>query len=246
MIRVYPDLEALSRGAAELFAAEAVRAVGTAGRFAVLLAGGETPRRCYEILAGPPFRDRIPWHGVHVFWGDERCVPGDDPRNNSRMARLALLDRVPVPVGQIHPISCDGAPREGAEGYERLLRAFFGNAPPRFDLAFLGLGANGHTASLFPGSPVLDEGERWAAEVEEADLSPPRVTLTAPVINRAGVVAFLVAGAEKAAVLKEVLEGDPDPRRLPARLIRPSEGELLWLVDREAARLLSMVSEGEN
>ncbi len=246
MIRVYPDLEQLSRAAAELFATEAVRTVHACGRFVALLAGGETPRRCYEILAGAPLRDRIPWQGVHVFWGDERCVPDADPRSNSRMARLALLDHVPVPAGQVHPIPCGGNPRKAAEGYEKVLRAFFNKGPSRFDFVFLGLGTNGHTASLFPGSAALEEGDRWVAEVEDADVLPPRVTLTAPVINRAALVVFLVAGVEKAAVLKEVLEGDADPHWLPARLIKPVGGELLWLVDREAARLLSQIGEGEN
>ncbi|HEY6871713.1 MAG TPA: 6-phosphogluconolactonase [Geobacteraceae bacterium] len=244
MIRVYPDLEALSRAAAELFAAEAVRATAATGRFVVLLAGGETPRRCYELLAQPPFRDRVPWHGVHVFWGDERCVPADDPRNNSLMARRALLDHVPVPDAQIYPIRCDRDPREGAGAYEECLRAFFAAGPPRFDLALLGLGENGHTASLFPGTPALEERERWTAGVEVAGEGLQRVTLTAPVINRAALVAFLVAGIGKAAVLREAVAGTADPHRLPARLIRPVTGRIIWLVDREAARLLREAKQG--
>lgn len=238
MIRVFPDLAAASRAAAELFAAEACRAVAAHGRFTVLLAGGETPRSAYEILAEPPLREQVPWEAVHVFWGDERCVPDDDPRSNARMARIALLDHVPVPAEQIHPIRCDRSPREGAAAYEELLRAFFAGGPPRFDLVFLGLGGNGHTASLFPGTPVLDERKRWSGEVYVAEDRLHRVTLTAPVINRAALVAFLVTGEGKAAVLKEVLEGSADPHRLPARLISPGDGELLWLVDRAAARLL--------
>lgn len=238
MIRVYPDMEALSRAAAELFAVEARRAEAERGRFAVLLAGGETPRRCYEILAEAPLRDRIPWGTVHVFWGDERCVPGDDPRSNAAMARRTLLDRVPVPATQIHPIPCGSFPREAAAAYEELLRAFFGGGPPRFDLVFLGLGENGHTASLFPGTAALEERERWVAEVYVAEEGLQRVTLTAPAINQAALVAFLAAGEGKAAVLREVLEGNTDLRLLPARLIRPAHGKILWLVDRAAARLL--------
>jgi 6-phosphogluconolactonase len=238
VIRVYADREAMSRGAAELFADEARRAVSARGRFIVLLAGGETPRRCYEILAEAPLRDRIPWDAVHVFWGDERCVPADDPRSNAAMARRALLDHVPVPAAQVHPIACADAPREGAAQYEELLRAFFAAGPPRFDLVFLGLGENGHTASLFPGTSVLDEQKRWAAEVYVAEEGLHRVTLAAPVINQAALIAFMAAGEGKAAVLREVLEGTPDPHRIPARLIRPADGELLWLVDRAAARLL--------
>ncbi len=222
MIRVYPDIEALSRGAAELFADEARRGVAARGRFIVLLAGGETPRRCYELLAEAPVRDRIPWGAVHVFWGDERCVPDDDPRSNAAMARRALLDHVPVPEAQIHPISCAGAPHEGAVAYEGLLRAFFGGGPPRFDLVILGLGENGHTASLFPGTTVLEERERWVAEVYVTEEGLHRVTLTTPVINQAALVAFLATGEGKAEVLREVLEGNTDPCLLPARLIRPA------------------------
>jgi 6-phosphogluconolactonase len=244
VIKVYADREAMSWGAAELFAEEACRAVAARGRFIVLLAGGETPRRCYELLAEAPLRDRIPWDAVHVFWGDERCVPADDPRSNAAMARRALLDHVHVPEAQIYPISCAGTPREGAVAYERLLRCFFGADPPRFDLVFLGLGENGHTASLFPWTAVLDERELWAAEVYVAEEGLHRVTLTAPVINRAALVAFLAAGEGKAAVLKEVLEGTPDPHLIPARLISPADGKLLWLVDHAAARLLGRVAIG--
>jgi len=231
-------MEALSRAAAELFADEARRAVAERGRFAVLLAGGETPRRCYEILAEAPLRDLIPWDAVHVFWGDERCVPADDPRSNAAMVHRALLDHAPVPEAQVHPITCAGAPREGAAKYEKLLRVFFGDGPPRFDLVFLGLGENGHTASLFPGTAVLEERQRWVAEVYVAEEGLHRVTLTAPVINQAALVSFLAPGEGKAEVLREVLEGNADPRILPARLISPADGKFIWLVDRAAARLL--------
>jgi 6-phosphogluconolactonase len=238
MIRVYTDLESLSRAAAELFVVEGRRAVEASGRFAVLLAGGDTPRRTYELLATPCFRDRIPWSAVHVFWGDERCVPPDDRRSNALMAHRALLDHVPVPPAQIHPISGGCSPHEAAREYEEVLRAFFAADLPCFDLVFLGLGENGHTATLFPGASALEERERWVAEVYVAEEGLHRVTLTAPAINQAALVAFLVTGGGKADVLREVLEGTTDPRRIPARLIRPVQGELLWLVDREAARLL--------
>ena len=238
MIRVYADTEGVSTAAARLFAGEARRAVARRGRFTVLLAGGETPRRTYELLARMPSRGRVPWKEVHVFWGDERCVPESDPRSNAGMARRALLDRVPVPGGQVHPILCDRSPREGAAAYEEILRAFFGADPPRFDLVLLGLGTNGHTASLFPGTSVLAERERWAAEITVPGEPFSRVTLTLPVINAAACVAFLVTGSTKAGVLREILEEDPVPRQLPARLVRPAAGRLLWLVDRAAGGLL--------
>lgn len=237
-LAVYPDLEALSRAAAELFVEQTLQAVENCGRVSVALAGGSTPRRTYELLSEPPARNQVPWDRVHVFWGDERCVPADDPRSNSRMARRALLDHVPIPPGQIHPISCDQEPREAAERYEGVVRAYFAERPARFDLVFLGLGANGHTASLFPGTPVLGERRRWAAEVYVAEQDLFRVTLTVPLLNQAVLVAFLVSGAAKAAVLREVLNGPEDSQRLPAQLIRPTNGSVRWLVDRAAGSLV--------
>jgi 6-phosphogluconolactonase len=234
MIRVCAGPEELSTAAAELFAAEAARAVARQGRFSVLLAGGETPRRCYELLAQAPLCDRVPWERVHVFWGDERCVPAADPRSNAGMARRALLDRVPVPPEQVHAILCDRSPREAAQAYAADLRGFFAG-PPRFDLALLGLGADGHTLSLFPGALPPDAGEQRVVVAHRPGEDMDRVTLTAPVVNAAACVVFLVAGGTKAAVLRELLEGAPDPQRLPARLIRPVGGRLLWLIDREAA-----------
>lgn len=243
MMRVFPDEESLSEAAADIFVDRARRSARLRGRFAVLLAGGETPRRTYELLALPPRSNAVPWDKVHIFWGDERCVPPADPRSNARMARLALLDHVPVPPGQIHPIECHSSPQECATAYEATLRTFFSGGAPRFDLVFLGLGTNGHTASLFPGTPVVGEWRRWAAEVAVEGSEFVRVTLTAPLINKAATVVFLVAGDNKAQVLREVIEGKVDPQRLPARLIGPEDGELVWLVDRKAARLLRKETE---
>jgi 6-phosphogluconolactonase len=239
MIWSYDDYEALSNAAAGIFVQRAREAVQQKGWFGVVLSGGHTPQRTYELLAEPPYRDHVSWGQVHVFWGDERCVPHADPRSNIRMARQALLDQVPIPASQIHPITCGQAPEEGAKDYEAAIREFFGNRPPRFDLIFLGLGENGHTASLFPESPVLQEQMRWVAEVYVAEQDLYRVTLTAPFINQAAVVAFLVSGSNKANVLKEVLEGPADPAHLPAQLIQPVNGELHWLVDQEAAAMLT-------
>jgi 6-phosphogluconolactonase len=238
MIRVYPNPESLSRAAAVLLVSQANLAVARRGRFSVALSGGGTPRRAYELLAGPPFLDQAPWDRMHVFWGDERCVPLDDPRSNAGMAKAAWLDRVPIPKAQIHPLDCAGAPAEAAGNYEAQLREFFAGQPPRLDLVLLGLGTDGHTASLFPGSPVLAETERWAAPVSAAEADLYRVTLTAPLINQAAVVAFLVAGGSKAGVLSEVLHGPRDSGRLPAQLIQPQNGEVLWLIDQEAAARL--------
>ena len=178
MIRIYSDLESLSRSAAEVFVRRAGAATRSRGRFSVVLAGGHTPQRTYEMLAQRPFGNRIAWNRVHVFWGDERCVEAEDPRSNARMARHALLDHVPIPPAHIHPILCHESPADAAHRYDTLLRSYFSDGAPRFDLVFLGLGEDGHTASLFPGSPPLKEKERWAAEVYSAEQSIYRVTLT--------------------------------------------------------------------
>ena len=239
MIEVYPDLESLSRAAAALLVRQANLAVAARGRFSVALAGGATPRRTYELLAAPPFKDQAPWDRMHIFWGDERCVPLNDSRSNARLAKEAWLDRVPIPADQIHPLNCAEDPAAAARQYEAQLREFFAGQPPILDLVLLGLGEDGHTASLFPGTAVLKESERWAAPVylDGADLY--RVTLTAPLINQAAVVAFLVAGGAKAGVLREVLHGPRAPARLPAQLIQPPHGELLWLTDLAAAGSLA-------
>jgi 6-phosphogluconolactonase len=235
ILETFPDLESLSQAAAGLFARLAADAVNTRGRFSVALSGGSTPRRTYEILAQPPFREQVPWGRTHVFWGDERCVDPSDPRSNARLARAALLDHVPLPRTQIHPFLCHPSPAAGAREYEILLRDFFGGGTPRLDLVLLGLGDNGHTASLFPYDPALEEQERWTAAVYIPGEALHRVTFTPTLINRAAVVAFLVAGTAKAGVLREVIQKPRDPRRLPAQLVSPEDGELYWLVDLGAA-----------
>ena len=239
MVAVYPDRESLSLAAAALFAQEARRAVAARGRFDVLLSGGETPRRCYELLAEEPLAGSLPWRQVQFFWGDERWVPHDDPLSNFGMACRALLDKLPLDGAQIHPVPYRPTPAESAQEYEKLLRAHFGDETPRFDLVLLGLGNDGHTASLFPGSEPLLETRRWACATTGPAGGPPRVTVTAPLINKAALVAFVVAGGEKACVLQRVLEGERDPQLLPAQAIAPSDGRVLWLADRQSARLLS-------
>ena len=238
MTWVYADLEALSHAAAGIWVQQARQAVHARGRFSVVLSGGHTPQRMYEPLAQSPLRDRVPWAQVHVFWGDERCVPSDDSRSNEHMARQALLNLVPIPPGQVHPIQYARSAQEAAEQYEVVLRTFFKDQEPRFDLVLLGLGENGHTASLFPEASVLDEQEHWVAEVYVAEQDLYRVTLTPPLINQAMLVAFLVAGTAKAPVLRKVLEGPFDPHHLPAQLIRPTHGDLYWLIDQEAGSLM--------
>jgi 6-phosphogluconolactonase len=245
MIRVFNDHEALSQAAAELFTVQSRQADLTCGRFSVALSGGETPRRMYEILSENPYRRRIHWDEVHVFWSDERCVPPDDPRSNARMAHQELLNRVPIPPENIHPMMCDLSPQQAAIQYENELRAFFSTQNPNFHLVLLGLGENGHTASLFPHTPVLNQTEKWVSDVYVKELDMYRLTFTAQFINQASQVVFLVSGAEKAQVLEEVLEGAYQPHHLPAQLIRPNGNHPTWLVDRAASHKLTMSEQEE-
>ncbi len=240
-VEVAPDAEALARRAAELFAALASEAAARSGRFTVALAGGSTPRRLYELLAEEG--GTLPWRRVHIFWGDERLVPPDDPESNYRMARESLLDRITIPEENVHrvPVGRSADAGRASEEYEGTLRAFFEAEPgrvPRLDLVLLGMGADGHTASLFPRSAALHERSRLIAAVPAHPPRTARVTMTVPFLRSASHVVFLVSGRGKAEVLRKVLEGDRDPERLPAQLIEPDDGDLVWLVDEEAAALL--------
>lgn len=243
MIHIYNDPEALSQAAAELFMLQSRVAGMVCGRFTVALSGGETPRRMYEILATKPFRERIHWNEVHIFWSDERCVPEEDPRSNALMAHQALLSHVPIPAQNIHPIRCATSPQQAALEYESELKQFFSRQNPNFHLVMLGLGSNGHIASLFPHTPVLNEKERWVSEVFIEQLGMYRVTFTAPYINQAEQVVFLVSGADKAQVLEDVLEGPYQPNELPAQLIRHDGTHPLWLVDKAASHKLTTGKE---
>jgi 6-phosphogluconolactonase len=252
-LRVYPDAGALASAAADLFLEIARRAIQR-GPFRVALSGGSTPRALYTVLASrseAPDPPLVPdgWRAVDFFWGDERHVPPQSPSSNYRMALEALLSKLPVPAENVHRIRGELPDASvAAEEYERELRRVFRVPPvefPRFDLVLLGLGPDGHTASLFPETPALEETKKLAVANPVEKLGDDRITLTVPVFNRAACVAFLVSGEDKARALSEVLEGPPDPRRLPAQRIRPENGRLLWLVDRAAAaRLASARSSG--
>ncbi len=238
MIRVFADLEALSLASAELFAMEAELATSAGSRFSVALSGGHTPIRAFELLSREPFNSSVPWENSYIFWGDERCVPPEDTRNNSLTARKTFLDKVPIPPSQIYPINCSGSADSAALEYEKLLAKFFNGASPVFSMIFLGLGEDGHTASLFPGNPVLEQTGCWVAGVHRGGKEVDRVTLTPLIINQAKRIVFQVSGKNKAVAVKETILGPFDPDRLPAQLISANKEKLIWLLDEEAAALL--------
>ncbi len=233
-VRVFAHLEALSQAAASLVMRRARAAVDARGRAALALAGGRTPLRLYELLARGD--DALPWERIHLFWGDERFVPAHDERSNYRAAAVTLVGRVPIPLDHVHPVPTDAPdPEAAARAYERTLRGFFGEgATETFDLVLLGMGADGHTASLFPGDPALDETERWvrAARAPEGAEPRARVTLTLPALAAAREALFLVTGTDKAGVLNAILDDD-GPARYPAGRVRARES-VVWLVDRAA------------
>ena len=239
-IRVYPGAAALARGVRDEFARAALEAVTARGRFTVALAGGTTPKQAYSDLAGAQESgaQRLPWDRIHVFFGDERCVPPDHPDSNFHMARGALLGRVPLPPSNVHPLRGGDAPEEAAKAGEAELRKFFDLRPggfPRFDLVMLGLGTDGHTASLFPGTDALNETARLVRANWVQKLEAYRLTFTFPVLNAAAQVLFTASGSGKAQVLREVLHAGPDGPSHPAARVRPAGGRLLWFVDEAAA-----------
>ena len=234
-VEVYEGPEGLAEAAAGELASRAAEAIEERGLFTVVLAGGSTPRATYEILARD-YAGRIDWGKVHVFFGDERTVPPDDEDSNYRMAREALLDN--VPVASVHRMQGELPPDEAAKAYEEELRGFFGpDELPRFDLILLGIGGDGHTASLFPETSALEAHDRWVVANPVLKLQTTRITLTVPVINAALAVYFLVAGEGKADALAHILGGDADPRAYPASLIQPQGGPR-WMLDQPAASKL--------
>jgi 6-phosphogluconolactonase len=240
-VTILDDPDALADAAARLVVDAAAEAITARGRFTLALAGGRTPAATYAKLAAPPYRDQVDWAHVRAFFGDERAVPPDHPESNYRMAHEALLSRVPIPLTQVWRMRGEAEDAEAAAAeYAKALAEAFGTRRgelPRLDLVLLGLGVDGHTASLFPGSPVLREVFRTVAAVHAgAAAIPQRLTLTLPVLNAAARVAFLVGGAEKAKVLKTLLV---ERALLPAALVSPEHGQLVWLVDRAAAALLT-------
>lgn len=238
-ITVVDSAAQLAVQGAELFRRAAEEAAAARQQFAVAISGGSTPRTMHRLLAAQPYLSTVPWSKVHLFWVDERLVPADDPASNYGTARQDLLDRVPLPCGHIHPMRLSDNPSSAASAYQRQLENFFGRKEggfPVFDLIILGIGADGHTASIFPADRSAVETSSWVVAVKGGKPKVDRLTLSEPVLNRARCVAFLVAGRDKAEVVKKVV-GDENAG-LPATRIHPVEGRLLWLLDREATGML--------
>lgn len=239
-LHIHPDPDTLYRATAERIAALAASAVERRGAFFIALSGGSTPRGLYERLAAPPYVDRVPWANTHVFFGDERCVPPDHPDSNYRMAHETLLSHVPIPSQQIHPMQVALASvRQDAARYAGLLEQRVphdDHGLPIFDLILLGLGPDGHTASLFPNTCILHERSRPVAAVYVSKLHAWRLSLTPPVIEHARHILFLVAGRQKAEILADVFADTPEA--LPVRLLQPT-GQVEWLVDQAAAQQLT-------
>ncbi|MGH8542688.1 MAG: 6-phosphogluconolactonase [Gammaproteobacteria bacterium] len=249
---VLPNARALADDAARRFTRAARDAVDSRGEFIVALSGGETPRSLYARLATPPYLTTVPWHLIQVFWSDERCVPPEDRASNYRTAREALLDHVPVRSANVHRIRGEADPAGAAREYERKLRTVLRTprGPPRqdlrarIDLILLGLGHDGHTASLFPGAPTILDGEPWVSAFHVEARSQWRVTLMPAVINAAAEVLLLVSGEAKAAIVRRVFEAPRNPQEFPVHLIAPTADRLLWLLDAAAARDLEDDAEG--
>lgn len=225
----------LAKAAADLITKRIKNTLITKDHFTIALSGGSTPKALHELLAKAPYVQQIPWAQLHIFWGDERYVPIDDTQSNAGMAYDTLLGHVYTPEEQIHVWRTDLKPEAAAADYDRILHTYFGNSGPTFDLVLLGMGDDGHTLSLFPGTEVVHEQTAWTKAYFLTKQEMYRLTLTAPIVNRAACILFLVAGPTKAQPLKEVLKGAYEPDKYPSQVIKPENGELIWLVDEKAA-----------
>ncbi len=239
MIRVFPTLEELAQDAAKLICQVAGERIQKSGRCTIALSGGQTPKTLYNFLASDLYRDRINWSQVEIFFSDERSVPPDHADSNYRMAWELMLSRLPMAKGQIHRMKAEQTDLSAAAAdYQVEIANRFGispeGPPPSLDIIILGMGGDGHTASLFPGTEVLQENQKWVSVGQGGSPKSGRMTLTVPLLNAAKQILFLVSGSEKESALKSVLAEEGDPFRYPARLIRPNSGELIWFVDVKA------------
>lgn len=231
---------ALQRAAANAIAKHLNEARAVRGIATLVLSGGSTPKAIYQLLGAEPLRSQLDWNNIHLFWGDERCVPPTHAESNYRMTNRALLEKIEIPDKNIHRIPGEREPRAAAESYEQEIRNFFtlnANELPQFDVTLLGMGDDGHTASLFPDTTILNETNRLVAEVFVPKFNAHRISMTFPVLNNSRTILFLVSGASKAGILREVLEGEPT--RFPVQRVQPANGTLHWFVDATAAALLT-------
>ena len=238
-LHISKDAGQLSESLAEWIKNYILDVLSKQDRFTFVLSGGSTPKVLYQLLANEPYRDAIAWEKMHFFWGDERFVPFEDDRNNARMAFETLLNKVGVVPSQIHIMKTDIEPAESVANYESTLHQYFRESPVTFDLVLLGMGDDGHTLSLFPGTDVISKEDAWVDAFYLPSQDMFRITLTAPVVNISSAVVFAAAGSGKADVLKEVLEGEPNVNTYPSQIIKPLNGNLHWFVDEAAASKLT-------
>ena len=238
-IQIFPDPASLAESAAHQFIELGNDAIQKKGVFYTALAGGSTPKATYTLLGSKEFAPQLDWSKVHIFWGDERCVPPDDPDSNYLMAYQALIKKIPIPTKNVHRMRAELEPLEAADKYDQELQTTLGD-PPQLDLVHLGMGDDGHTASLFPGTKAISENKRLAAANFVQKLNDWRITLTPVMINQAHNISFIVAGPNKSQTLRKVLEEKYDPHVLPSQIIHPTAGSLTWLIDEAAGQSLKL------
>ena len=240
-LHIFDDKEILSEQLAEWICDLISDTLKHQQFFTIVLSGGGTPKILYQKLASEKYKNKIDWQRIHVFWGDERVVPFSDERNNAKMAFDFLLNQVDIPASQIHIMRTDIEPNFAVAEYRKTLHTFFDNTGHSFDLVLLGMGDDGHTLSLFPGSLLINEDSRWVNSVYNEQQQMYRITLMPLLVNKAGKVVFMVDGEKKAGVLEKVLEGEYKPAEFPAQLISPENGELHWFLDKAAAKKLHTI-----
>jgi 6-phosphogluconolactonase len=234
-LHIYKNPDELSKALAEWMTVEIETRLKQSDRFTWVVTGGNSPKQLYELLSSDPYKNRIDWSKLHIFWGDERAVPFDDDRNNARMTYQYLLNSVPVVKSQVHIMNTAVSPGQSAADYQKILQKYFTNSGNSFDLVLSGMGDDGHTLSLFPNTEVINEKYAWVKSFYLEPQQMHRITLTAPIVNRARKIAFLTFGANKANALKEVLQGKKNVEQYPSQIIQPEEGEVHWWVDEGAA-----------
>lgn len=234
-LHIYKDVEELNTAACGWISEYIMATLEKKARFTIALSGGNTPKKLHTTLAASPYKERIDWSKMHIFWGDERAVPFEDERNNAKMAYDTLLNAVPVPGSQIHIMRTDISPEDAALEYDKILHSYFDETQTSFDLVLLGMGDDGHTLSLFPGTEIVHEKNYWTRAFMLTSQNMYRISLTAPIVNRSAAIAFLVVGSSKAKALRKVLEGDFEPDMYPSQVISPENGELHWFIDEAAA-----------